>query len=105
MYRIDGDYDAADIRKIAQKAGAKVALAKSRCQHGHTREEFCVQCENGYVDDCHSFALLRSEPAIDECGNPLYGETMDGEEVCYISNRFQSEVDRVLNQIEMTEVA
>lgn len=84
----DSDYSMEDVERLAHAAGITLCYRRSRCMHGYTRGGGdCVECENGYVTDGSSYALLPD-------GVVYYAETDDGMDVAYIPTRYNSRVER-----------
>lgn len=88
--RIDSGYTDTEVQEVADTVGVPFTWAKARCSHGHTLHETCPLCESGYSQDGHYYADLRSHPAIHPLTNePLLAVTDDGDDACYIPERFQ----------------
>lgn len=85
MTRIDSPFGASDL----ERSGLPLVWRVARCQHGYTRNQTCMSCEGGYVDDTHAFANI-GETARSVHGNALMAVTDDGESVCYVPKRFQA---------------
>lgn len=98
FYRIDDTCNPLDfrtteqLRDLAARAGVPVKSAVARCQHGYSRSsanyQTCNACENGYVDDGHTFAALRSPPLVAMV-------TDDGDSVLSITWHYISKVRKV----------
>lgn len=82
MTRISHPMDWIDLEHLATSKGIRLIYRVARCQHGFTRGETCNDCENGYVDDVHTFANI-SNVAIHN-GQPCVAVSDDGEDVAYI---------------------
>lgn len=52
------------IETIADRADVKLKYSRTRCAHGYTREQTCLDCEQGYSTDGHQYANLRYPPAF-----------------------------------------
>ena len=94
MTRIDSrgvDYCA--LVAAAESVGVRLTYRVARCQHGYTSNQTCVECENGYVDDCHRFANLPKVGTVFLGGDQLrekgirhlFALTDDMEDVAYLS--------------------
>ena len=112
MIRVENWWDFSELEEIADAIGVPIYTAKSRCEHGKLAEDTCRFCENGYVDDAHTFCYTRSEPAgwLDKAytqeglktplGYSYYmmATTDDGLAVGYISARFQKKFDKYFEE-------
>lgn len=100
MWRCDSVFSAGMVEEVAKTIGVKPVWARARCQHGYTRQETCVECEGGYVDDIHAFAATRSAPASFHTAS-LLGVTDDGEDAVYIPYKYQVKVNKRSDEIEV----
>jgi hypothetical protein len=107
MIRIDYrfEYDFPAIQKACELANVKPSYRVGRCQHGKTREQVCVQCESGYVDDCHTFANLPGwmiQPGT--WGTEIAPEaiaqvTDDGHNVIFVAKAHAKKVKAILDSL------
>lgn len=68
-----------------------VTWVDALCQHGFRRDQECIDCENGYATDHHTYYQARG-PAL------IVGRSDDGESVAYIPERYRSRIVRALGQ-------
>lgn len=85
VVRIDDSMDWALLHDIAAEHGLRITYRVARCQHGKTRLQPCTLCENGYVDDTHTFANI-GEVARRQ-GQLLVAISDDGVDVAYVAER------------------
>ena len=71
----DALIDWVTLEQVAARDGRKVHYRRARCEHGKTREQTCVSCEGGYVDDTSEYANLPDGPilaiAVSDDGNDV----------------------------------
>jgi hypothetical protein len=90
MTRIDNDMDWSELEKLAIERGLKLVYRVARCEHGKTREQTCRDCEGGYVQDTHVFAVVGSWALMD--GKPLVAVSDDACDVMYVPASEQRKV-------------
>jgi hypothetical protein len=73
------------LEKWAQEHGRKLTYRRARCEHGRTREQFCHDCEVGYVQDTSAYANLGTWDTFQ--GADLVAESDDGYDVAYVAQR------------------
>lgn len=73
------------LEKWAQEHGRKLTYRRARCEHGFTREQTCVDCESGYVQDTSAYANLGNWDVYQ--GADLVAESDDGSDVAYVAQR------------------
>jgi hypothetical protein len=85
MTRIDNGMDWCELVRLAEDHGWRIIYRVARCQHGYTRQQTCVSCEGGYVDDTYTFANIGRVKELD--GRALVAVSDDGEDVAYVPER------------------
>jgi len=108
MIRIDSrfEYDPVAIDTACRIAGVRPSFRIAYCEHGRAYEQVCVQCENGYLDDCHTFANLPGwmiQPGT--WGTEIAPEaiaqvTDDGHNVIYVPRAHAKKVKAILDRPE-----
>lgn len=73
---------------LLESLNVKLSYAVARCEHGYTRNQYCNDCDAGYVYDTHTFANFRAKP--------LYAlPSDDGFDVAYISKRYAAKLRKL----------
>lgn len=76
--------DWVQLHSYAEARHRKVQYRKARCEHGKTRQQTCVDCEGGYVQDTSTYASLGNFGILTG-GLALVAESDDGEDVAFLT--------------------
>lgn len=85
----DDQLDWCELENAAKAAEVRPVYIFLRCQHGRSRRETCIPCENGYVDDMHPFGNPRGPVSY-------WASSYDGETIAYIPARYRTRVEKAM---------
>ena len=67
----------------AREHNRKLSYRRARCEHGYTRDQWCNDCEGGYVQDTSEYANLGNWDTWQ--GADLVAISDDGSDVAFVS--------------------
>lgn len=92
--RADTGLNESYILEIANKVGVKTVTVTAYCQHHKSDDQYCIECDNGYVDDVHKFYNPRGDIAYSNLNKCYLAGLSDCHTfVRYIPWRFQRKID------------
>lgn len=99
MTRLSYGMDWCELEKLAESVGVKLVYRRSRCQHGYTREETCVDCEGGYGTDSASYGCI-GEYSVGPKGENGYAVSDDDYDVAYWPKRLSAKFDLAIHRAD-----